>query len=128
MMKASKQLFSERSVGTLVLSLAGLLIWALHFAIVYGVQHVACAALAANRAAFWVHTTLIVATVAALLALLLAIIRPDIVLPMDRNGRALQHAGTFLLGLMRGLALLSFFGVLWSGAAVLFLPACGSLA
>lgn len=127
-MTTLKQPFPERSVGTLLLSLAGPLIWALHFAVVYGVQHVACATLGGNRADFWIQTSVIVATVVALLSLLLIIVKPDVVLRIDRNGGMSQNTQVLLLGIMRLLALLSFFGVLWAGVAAFFLPACGSLA
>jgi hypothetical protein len=127
-MTTLKHPFSERSVGTLLLSLAGPLIWALHFAVVYGVQHVACATLGGHRADFWIHASVIIATVVALLALLVTIIKPNVVLRMDRDGGMSQNTRALLPGIMRLLALLSFFGVLWAGAAVFFLPACGSLA
>lgn len=127
-MTTLKPPFPERSVTTLLLSLAGPLIWALHFAVVYGIQHVACATLGGHRADFWIQTSVIVATVVALLALLLIIVKPNAVLRIDREGRMSQNTQALLLGIMRLLTLLSFFGVLWAGVAVFFLPACGSLA
>jgi hypothetical protein len=127
-MTTLKQPFPERSVGTLLLSLAGPLIWALHFAVVYGIQHVACATLGGHRADFWIQTSVIVATVVALLSLLLIIVKPNVILRIDREGGMSQNTRALLLGIMRLLALLSFFGVLWAGVAVFFLPACGSLA
>ncbi len=54
-MTTSKQVFSEKFIGIALLSLAGPFIWVLHFAVVYGVQHIVCATLK-NNADFWVHT------------------------------------------------------------------------
>lgn len=127
-MTTLKHPFPERSVGILLLSLAGPLIWVLHFAVLYGIQHVACATLGGNRADFLIQASVIVATVAALLALLLTIVKTDVVLRLDRNAEMPKNTQAFLLGMMRLLALLSFFGVLWAGIAAFFLPACGSLA
>jgi hypothetical protein len=126
-MTTLKQPFPEKSVTTFLLSLAGPLIWALHFAVVYGIQHVACATLGGQRADFWIQTSVIVATVVALLALLLIIVKPNAVLRIDREGGMPQNTQAFLLGILRLLALLSFYGVLGVGATVFFLPACGSL-
>ncbi|MDO9047093.1 MAG: hypothetical protein Q7U66_05060 [Methylobacter sp.] len=125
-MTTSKQQFPEKFIGIALLSLAGPFIWVLHFAVVYGVQHIACVTLG-NRADFWVETSVIVITVAALLALLLLILKPDILQYLDRNQVRQETTKVFFSGIMRLLALLSFFGVLWAGIALFFLPACGSV-
>lgn len=126
-MTASNQQASEKFIGVALLSLAGPLIWVLHFAVVYGVQHIVCFTLG-NRADFWVEVSIIAITVAALLALVLLIAKPDILQYPD-NGRIGQETTKmFFSGIMRLMALLSFFGVLWSGIALFFLPACGSVA
>lgn len=127
-MTASKQPIPEKSVGTLLLSLTGPLIWALHFAVVYGVQHVGCAEPGEKHADFWIQASVIVATLVALLALLLIIAKPKLVHSINRDGEMSQNTQALLLSIMRLLALLSFFGVLWAGIAVFFLPACGVLA
>ncbi len=126
-MTTSKQPFSEKFIGIALLSLAGPFIWVVHFAVVYGVQHIACVTLK-NRADFWVEISIIVITVVALLALLLLIVKPDVLQRLDRNQTRQETTKEFFSGIMRLLALLSFFGVLWSGIALFFLPACGSLA
>lgn len=126
-MTTSKQPFSEKFIGIVLLSLAGPFIWVLHFAVVYGVQHIACVTLG-NRADFWVGTSIIVITVVALLALVLLIVKPDILQRLDRDQIRQESTKEFFSGTMRLLALLSFFGVLWAGIALFFLPACGSLA
>ncbi|MDP1663563.1 MAG: hypothetical protein Q8L79_00415 [Methylobacter sp.] len=125
-MTTSKQVFSEKFIGIALLSLAGPFIWVLHFAVVYGVQHIACVTLG-NRADFWVEISVIVITVVALLALLLLILKPDILQRLDRKQVRQESTKEFFSGIMRLLALLSFFGVLWSGIALFFLPACASV-
>jgi hypothetical protein len=126
-MTASKPAFSEKFIGIALLSLAGPFIWVFHFAVVYGVQHIACATLG-NRADFWVETSIIVITVAAVLALVLLIAKPDLLQYLDRNQVREKTTKIFFSVLMRLLAFLSVFGVLWSATALFFLPACGSLA
>ncbi|WP_333874762.1 hypothetical protein [Methylobacter sp.] len=126
-MTTSNQQFSEKFIGIALFSLAGPFIWVLHFAVVYGVQHAACVTLGI-RADFWVETAVIVITVVALLALVLLIAKPDILQRLDRDQIRQETTRVFFSGAMRLLALLSFFGVLWSGIALFFLPACGSLA
>ncbi|MDD5581117.1 MAG: hypothetical protein PHY16_17840 [Methylobacter sp.] len=116
-MTTSNQQFSEKFIGIALLSLAGPFIWVLHFA---------CAVLG-NRAGFWVEISVIVITVVGLLALLLPIVKPDTLQRMDRNGTIQKTTKVFFSEIMRLLALLSFFGILWAGIAVFFLPACGSL-
>jgi hypothetical protein len=118
--------FSEKFIGIALLSLAGPLIWVLHFAVVYGVQHIACVTLL-NRADFWIETSIVVVTVVALMVLLLLIIKPDVLQRLDKNQIREERIMVFLSGIMRVLAFLSFLGVLWSGMSLFFLPACGSI-
>lgn len=125
-MTASKQPFSGESVGVLLITLAGPLIWGAHFGIVYAAHHLICL-LAGNSAAFWAQLAVIMATVAAVLALLLAIFKPEIMQHRVRYETAQKISRSFLTSVMRLLALLSVFGVLWAGSAALLLPACESI-
>ncbi|WP_292435755.1 hypothetical protein, partial [Methylobacter sp.] len=100
--------------------------WVVHFAVVYGVQHIACVTLG-NRAEFWVEISIIVVTIVALLALLVLIVKPDVLQYLDRDQVRQETTKIFFSAIMRLLALLSFFGVLWSGIALFFLPTCGSI-
>lgn len=127
-MTASKQSFFAKPIGILLITLIGILIWALHFAVVYGVQHIVCTAFAGEHSGFWIKTVIIVTTIIALLVLLLPILKPKIMLPMSRFEALPQDTQAFLIGMMQLLALLSCFGVLWGGSTALLLPACGSLA
>lgn len=127
-MATSKQVFSEKFIGIALLSLAGPLIWVVHFAVVYGVQHIACVTLG-KRAEFWVAASIIAITVAALPALLVLIVKPDDVLRrLDKSQTRQETTKEFFSGIIRLLALLSVFAVLWSGIALFFLPACASVA
>lgn len=120
-MMASKPPFSEKSVGTVAIALViPSFIWGLHFAAVYAIQPVFCDVIGGVRAGYGSQMAVIAVTIAALLALLLLIVNPQVVLRMDREG----SSRPFLTGVMRLLALLSFFGVLWAGSAAFFLPAC----
>lgn len=129
MMKASKPPSSKQAVGTVLISLIGpLTIWALHFSAVYGAHHILCAMLTDSRIGNLMLAAVSVATVAALLALLLLIVKPNVVLRMDEEMAISKNSLSFLTGVMRLLALLSLFGVLWAGSAAFFLPACKWLA
>jgi len=126
-MATSKPDFSEKFIGIALLTLAGPFIWVLHFAVVYGVQHFACVTLK-DSADFWVDVSIIAVTVAALLALLFLTLKPDVLQRLDRNQPRPEKIKVFFSVMMRLLAFLSFFAVLWSGIALFFLPACGSVA
>jgi uncharacterized membrane protein len=120
-MMASKPPFSEKSVGTVVIALvAPSFIWGLHLAAVYAIQPVFCDVIGGVRAGYGSQMAVITVTIAALLALLLLIVKPQVVLRMNEK----DSSRPFLTGVMRLLALLSFFGVLWAGSAAFFLPAC----
>lgn len=121
-----KPSFPEKSVGTVLIALAGpLIIWGLHFAVVYSAHHLTCTLLPGHSAAFWARLAIIAATVMALLALLLIIAKPHAVLRTNKATPEIPLA--FLAGAMRLLALLSCFGVFWAGSALFFLPACESI-
>lgn len=108
----------------LIALIGPLMLWALHFSVVYGAHHIICATVTGNRTGHLMLVAVIVATVAALLALLLLIVKPHVVLGIKRDQEISKNSRLFLTDVMRLLALLSFFGVLWAGSAVFFLPAC----
>jgi hypothetical protein len=117
---------AEKFIGIALLALAGMFIWVLHFAVVYAAQHMLCVTLG-ERAGFWVETSIIVITATALAVLAVLIFKPDIALRLDTEQGRPERTRQFISGIIRLLALLSFFAVLWSGIAMFFLPACGSL-
>lgn len=127
-MKVSRSPLSEKSIGTVLIALAGpLTIWALHFAVVYGIHPVFCVIVGGSRAGLSMQIAVFIATLAALLALLALIFKPEGVIPDARDESTQENPLSFLIGVMRLLSLLSLFGVLWAGSAAIFLPACQSL-
>ncbi|WP_020561848.1 hypothetical protein [Methylosarcina fibrata] len=123
-MKLSGSPCSEPSIGVVLIALAGpLAVWALHFAVVYGLHPAFCLVIDGSRAGLWVQMAVIAATLAALTTLLLLMLKPEIVLPGPED-----EPLSFLTGVMRLLSLLAFFGVTWAGSAAIFLPACRALA
>jgi hypothetical protein len=120
--------FSEKSVGTVVVALTGpLIVWGVHFGVVYSAHHLSCTLLSGHDAVYWAQRAVIIATVTALLALLLLILKPYFVLGIDRDGAMTDASRSFLPGVMRMLALLSYLAVLYVGGASFFIPACESI-
>ncbi|MGZ8188338.1 MAG: hypothetical protein ACXWTN_06190 [Methylosarcina sp.] len=127
-MSELKHRFSEKSVGTVLIALTGpLIVWGLHFGVVYSAHHLACTLLSGHSAVYWAQWSIIIATVIALLALLLLIVKPYFVLRIDRDGTMTEASRSFLPGVMRMLALLSYLAVLYAGGASFFIPACESI-
>lgn len=122
-MKIAKPPVSEPSIGVALIALAGpLVVWALHFAVVYGLHPAFCLTVGDSRAVLWMPMAVFAATLMALLALLLLMLKPEAVLPEPED-----EPLSFLTGVMRLLSLLAFFGVAWAGSAAIFLPACETL-
>ncbi len=114
---------SEKFIAVALVSLAGPLIWVVHFAVVYGAQHFLCSLLG-NGADFWIEASIIAIIIAALSVLGLLIAKPD----LSRRLYSSQAGHEFFSDAMRILVVLAFFGVLWSGTALFFLPTCASVA
>lgn len=110
---------SSSTAGTFVFVLLGPIVWALHLAVVYGMQ-ISCAA-AASRPSIGETLALAVlgATAAALAFLAVAAWRSHAAARMLR-----VRASRFLERVMRLLILLSVVGIAWVGTAALVLPAC----
>jgi hypothetical protein len=112
-------------VAVSVVTLAGLLIWALHFLIVYATTALACARGFADASLFGigvVQLTVLVATVAGLVAV------GAITLAGFRWARRTDDAGaSFVRWLTGSIALLSFLAIAWDGLPALLVPACPGL-
>lgn len=113
---------SPSLTGTLLLLLAGPILWAVHLTIVYGVHTLACVG-ALQGMPVDAGTFILVATgaILAILMLLLAVIwlrRPALFTHGDR----LFHSRV-----MVSLVLLSAFGIAWAGSAAFILPQCQQL-
>lgn len=129
MIKASIPPLTEKPVGAVLTALIGpLMMWALHFSVVFGAHHLICGMPAFNFSGSLMLTVVGVATIAVLLALLLLIVKPYVVPCRDGDETAPKNSQSFLTGIMRLVALLSFFGVLWTVSAIFFLPVCKALA
>jgi len=102
-------------------TLAGPLVWALHFLVVYGFNGVLCARPAMQD--YWLGIPLsswVICGVSglALVAMALLYLRSRSRLPAVGNPR-------FLPGLAAALTLLSALAVIWETVPALMLPACG---
>lgn len=112
-----------RFIRVTLTSMAGPLIWALHFGAVYGGQHVACAATELGTTP--IRWGIILATLVASLAMVLVFIGAK---KLTRPGPPLdEDVPVFLAAVTRYLIGLSLFAVLASGLAGLMLPGCPSL-
>jgi len=111
-----------RLFGTTAFVLAGLLVWGLHLAIVYGVHHLACAR---GVDAPVVAAIVALATFAALGLQAALLAKPRWIASRLRPPPPDAPPGAFLEAVMRWLAVLGAAGVLWAGSAILFVAACG---
>jgi hypothetical protein len=109
-------------VGTLVYLTIGPILWALHLAVVYGLQPVLC------RYSVEVNLAVVgIATVTALVVLLGAVARPKVLARLLHARAPSQASRRFHRRVMRWAALLSAAGIIWAGAAALVVPACEGL-
>ncbi|MBL6455270.1 hypothetical protein JMJ55_08050 [Belnapia sp. T6] len=108
-------------------ALAGLIVWAAHFGLIYGANAVACArGLAGGR---WLGLPLVPALVLGLTALaLLAVavigLRAWQRLEGGLSGQEGENEPRFMVWLTLAIALLSALAILWEALPVLLVPAC----
>ena len=89
---------------------AGVIVWALHFAAIYGITGLACARVMPHVVPWAVGlATLVAAGAAAWIA-----------------RRGMQRRGDFIDAVAAGLGALALLGILWEGAAIAMVPACVS--
>ena len=115
------------TVGTMAYILAGPLVWALHFTVLYAVQSSACVLAATGRLAStspWVGTTIVVATLIACAILLAAMAAPVRFRRLTRSDAWALETLRFQTGVMRVLAALSLFAVVAAALTLLMLPTC----
>lgn len=96
------------TAATLRLS-AGVLAWALHFAVIYGWTGLACAR-GLGRTVPWVVGGATLAAAAAAIALLIA---------------GLRDRARFESWMMAGVAAFALVAIVWEGITVLIVPICG---
>ena len=119
-----------RSRAALLTLNQGPIVWALHFAGVYGLQSVACTLTRGRLEPIvlgldWIQLTVLALTAAAVLL----IAGLPWLAPWRHLGRSAdeRELDSFLGVVMALLALLSVFGVIAAGAAALALPSCPAL-
>jgi hypothetical protein len=114
-------------VAALVAMLAGLLIWAAHFLLVYGFTALACARRFAAAELFGIGVVplavgivTVVAALATAAVLLLAVndLGPS---PPERDATAAPH---FMRWMTAGIAGLSLAAIVWEGLTAAIIPAC----
>lgn len=106
--------------ATIVLVLAGPIIWAMHLLVTYGAHAVMCSQGASGRNA---EVVVGAATLAALAALAVVAGRSKAAGAFAREG----HTRSFLRNAMVLLAVLSALGIGWAGSAIFFLRACQAM-
>ena len=102
-------------LGTLLLVLAGPLIWATHLLVIYGTSTILSAQATPGRSSGIV----IGAATLLALAVLAIVLRGS---EGSAQGGEGENVHRFLEDLKRLLAILSGLGILWAGSTVLFLP------
>ncbi len=114
------------TVSAILFLLAGPILWAGHLLLVYGVQSVTCVLGSGSVSpSALIQTSVVLVTLAAILFLCLALFFPDRLAHMLRYETPDRHNHAFSIRVERFLSLLSLVGVIWSGAAVFLLDACG---
>jgi hypothetical protein len=109
-------------------AVAGLLVWAAHFGVVYGTNAVACERGLTGRTLLGqplVPAVVLGATAVALAALALVWLRARRRLEHGLAGQEGEDEPRFLLWLTAAVSLLSALAVLWQGLPVLFVRPCG---
>jgi hypothetical protein len=102
-------------LGTLLLVLAGPLIWATHLLVIYGTSTILSAQAAPGRS----PGIVIGAATLLALAVLAIVLRGSEVSARGGEGESVHR---FLENVKRLLTILSGLGILWAGSTVLFLP------
>jgi hypothetical protein len=113
--------------GAILLLVAGPMLWALHFFLIYGPQSALCALRPGGAPGWPVTAFVLVATLAALAALLLLLRRPRALAVAFRTETPQAPTADFLFAVARLLTILATAGVLWAGGTALILDPCGQL-
>ena len=105
-------------------SLSGVLLWALHFGFIYLAQHLLCALQPPGGGPAVLRWLIVIVTLLFIGALTFLGLRPAAAWRLFRANSNNANAKRLLTAIMRLLACLSFFAVLWAGVAMLFVPLC----
>lgn len=115
-------------LSPILAAVAGLLVWAAHFTLIYGANALACARGLTGRALLGLPLVpaLVLGATALALAVLAAIgLRAWRRLEHGLAGEEGEDTPRFLVWLAAAIALLSSLAVAWEGLAVLFVRPCG---
>ena len=120
----------QRSIGALILALGGLIVWAAHFALFYGVQTTFCTVAAAGWTATGRRVGGILLTAAAIAALVVLAGQPrlDTQGASDRGSTGEADSARFLWKVSMAGAAMALLAMLWATVPLLLLPACASAA
>jgi hypothetical protein len=121
---------TQRSIGAFILALGGLLVWAAHFALLYGVQTAFCTANPGGWSATGLRISGLALTAVAVAVLFGLAGRPRL------HTQAGSHRGSakdtdsarFLRQVSMAGAALALLAVVWATVPLLLLPACGPAA
>ncbi|MBR0650204.1 hypothetical protein GXW78_11060 [Roseomonas terrae] len=116
-----------RPVRAVLLSVAGLVVWAGHFTAIYAASAVACERGLAERSVFglpWISAMVGLATVVAL-ALLALVLRPSLRMPAASVLDGGEAEPRFTRWFAGSTAVLAALGVVFQAVPVLLLPGCG---
>jgi hypothetical protein len=121
---------AQRSIVSLIVAAGGLLVWAAHFALLYGMQTASCIASAAGWSAGGLRVAGVALTAVAVAALLGIAGRPHLYMDGGPNRESTAEADS--AGFLRRLSIagagLALLAMLWAMVPLLLLPACGPAA
>ena len=116
-----------RSARELWLYLAGPIVWAAHFSLLYGIEAAICSGLGRSFLGkqFWL---IALGLTAVALITLLCFIRWQLALGRHDHNTRSERSAAFLRDMSIGLVALAIIGVLWSTLPALVLPVCATVA
>jgi hypothetical protein len=113
-----------RGLQALLAAIAGLIVWAIHFIVVYGAQATACVRGAVAERSIVVMV--LVVSALALLALLALLLRARSLMRRGpQDGAAGDSLDWFMPRVAMGVTLVALLAVVWETAPAFVLPACG---
>jgi hypothetical protein len=120
----------QRSIGAFILALGGLLIWAAHFALLYGVQTAFCTVIPGGWSATGLRIAGLALTAVAVAVLLVLAGRPRLHMQAGSHRESAKDTDSarFLRQVSMAGATLALLAMLWATVPLLLLPACGPAA
>jgi hypothetical protein len=121
---------TQRSIGAFILALGGLLVWAAHFALLYGVQTAFCIVIPDGWRTTTLHIAGLALTAVAVAVLLGLAGRPRLRTQAGSHRESANDTDSarFLRQVSMAGASLALLAMLWAAVPLLLLPACGPAA